>query len=250
MRTPAQRHYERKTAAKAAASGAPGQSLAGASRYELMLAKLAADRRRLKEVQSVERKRDVKLQVLPEYADYVAGALEGGRGAQDDVLATVMVWRIDVGDYAGALDIARYALKHGFTLTDEYTRTLGTVVVEEFAEAALIALKAGPAVDIEQLYQVEELTKEQDMPDEVRAKLYKAIGLSLVEYPGVALPYLYRAVQLNDRVGVKQDITRLEKAQAAAIAAAQTPPAGSGAGGGADGDGTAAAAGGNPDSST
>lgn len=250
MRTPAQRHYERKTAAKTAAAGEPGQSLAGATRYELMLAKMATDRRRLKEVQSVERKRAVKLEVLPEYADYVAGALAGGRGAQDDVLATVMVWRIDVGDYAGALDIAQYALKHGFTLTDEYTRTLPTVVVEEFAEAALIALKAGPGFDVDQLYQVEELTKGQDMPDEVRAKLYKAIGYALDAHPSLALPYLRRAVELHDRVGVKQDITRLEKALALAMKDAQGTSAGDGAGGGADGAGAAAAAAGDPASST
>lgn len=217
MKTPAQRHFERVSAAAAAAAGAPGESLAGASRYELMLAKLATDRRRLKEVQSIERKRLVKLEVLPEYADYVAGALEGGRGAQDDVLVTVMVWRIDVGDYAGALAIAGYALQHRLTLPDQYERTLATVIAEEFAESALIALKAeGGKFDIDQLLQVATLTDAADMPDQVRAKLYKAIGYALQDDPAAALPYLRRAVELDDRVGAKKDIERLEKALKAA----------------------------------
>lgn len=246
MRTPAQRHFARVAAALVAATGEPGQSMAGASRYELMLAKLATDRRRLKEVQSIERKRVVKLEVLPEYADYVAGALEGGRGAQDDVLVTVMVWRIDVGDYAGALLIARYALQHGLTLPDQYERTLATGVAEEFAEAALLALKAEKGFDLDQLYQVADLTDKHDMPDQVRAKLYKAIGYALDAYPTLALPNLRRALELHDKVGVKKDIERLEKALNAAIAAAQSTQAGGNAGGGADGAGAPAAAAGAP----
>jgi hypothetical protein len=231
-------------AALVAATGEPGQSLAGASRYELMLAKLATDRRRLKDVQSIERKRLVKLEVLPEYADYVAGALEGGRGAQDDVLVTVMVWRIDVGDHAGALAIAAYALTHGLTLPDQYERTLATAVAEEFAESALLALKAKQGFQVELLYQVADLTDKHDMPDVVRAKLYKAIGYALDEYPSLALPYLRRALELHDKIGVKQDITRLEKAVNAAIAAAQSTPAGGDASGGTAGAADTAAAGG------
>ncbi|MDY8569877.1 phage terminase small subunit, partial [Escherichia coli] len=34
----------------------------------------------------------------------------------DDILMTVMLWRLDTGDIAGALEIARYALKYGLTM--------------------------------------------------------------------------------------------------------------------------------------
>lgn len=223
MKTPAQRHFERVNASQAAADAGPGESLAGASVYELMLAKLATDRRRLKLLQSVERKKAVKAEVLPEYTDYVDGALAGGRGAQDDVLTTIMVWRIDVGDYAGALAIATYALQHRLTLPDQYERSLGTVIAEEFAEMALITLKAGKQFDVEQLHQVAALTDAADMPDQVRAKLYKAIGYALQADPAAALPHLQRALSLDDRVGVKKDIERLEKALKAG--GDTTPPA-------------------------
>ena len=217
MKSPAQRHFERVSASQTAASAAPGESLAGASRYELMLAKLATDRRRLKSFQSIERKVDVKREVLPEYVDYVAGALEGGRGAQDDVLVTVMVWRIDVGDYAGALEIAVYALQHGLTLPDQYDRTLATVIAEEFAESALIALKVDGKFDVDQLQKVADMTESYDMPDQARAKLYKTLGYSLQSTPAAALPHLRRALALHDRVGVKKDIDRLEKELAEAV---------------------------------
>jgi hypothetical protein len=218
MKSPAQRHFQRVTAEKAAASAAPGESLAGANAYELMLVKLSTDRRRLKSIASIEQKIKVKRdELLPEYVDYVAGALSGGRGAQDDVLTTVMIWRIDAGDFAGGLDIARYAIEHRMTLPDQYDRPLATAIAEEFAEAALAAFKKGDAtkhVSAAQLGEVAQLTASADMHDQVRAKLHKALGY-LAEKSGdgmAALDHLCRALVLDSRAGVKQDIARLEKA--------------------------------------
>ena len=215
MKSPAQRHYERVSAEQAAASAAPGGSLAGASVYELMLAKLASDRRRLKSIQSIERKIEVKrAELLPEYVDYVAGALAGGRGAQDDVLTTVMIWRVDAGDFAGTLDIARYALAHRMTLPDQYDRPLATAIAEEFADAALAEIRKGATFDGAQLDEIAQLTASADMHDQVRAKLHKALGY-IAEQGGdgkAALEHLCRALELDPRAGVKQDIARLEKA--------------------------------------
>lgn len=225
MKSPARRHFERMSAEKAAASAAPGESLAGASAYELMLVKLHADRQRLKRIASIEKKIELKRdELLPEYVEYVAGALSGGRGAQDDVLTTVMIWRVDAGDLAGALDIARYALAHRMTLPDQYDRPLATAIAEEFAEAALKAYKAGDDVLTVPLLEVAKLTESHDMHDQVRAKLHKAIAYSIMQELGdgplkgvelnaarVALEHLRRALELDERVGVKQDIARLEK---------------------------------------
>lgn len=217
MKSPAQRHFERVSAARAAASAAPGESLAGASRYELMLAKVNTDRVAIKGLKSVERKVEKKRAILPEYVDYVAGALEGGRGGQDDVLVQVMIWRIDIGDYAGALEIAAYALHHDLKLPDAFERDLATVIAEEFAEAALADMSNEKPGDTLQLRQVEALTARYDMPDQVRAKLFKAIGYSLQASDLVeALAALRRALELNDKAGVKKDIDRLEKQLAAA----------------------------------
>ena len=229
MKSPAQRHYARVMAEKAAASAAPGDSLAGASAYELMLVKLSTDRRRLKSIASIIQKIKVKREeLLPDYVDYVAGALSGGRGAQDDVLTSVMIWRIDVGDFAGALDIARYAIAHRMTLPDQYDRPLATAIAEEFAEAALASFKKGAMfirVNAAQLDEIAKLTESADMHDQVRAKLHKAIGYT-AERDGnttAALEHLRRALELDARAGVKQDIARLEKAgNAAGTAAGRT----------------------------
>jgi len=56
------------------------------------------------------------------------------------------------------------------------------------------------------------LTESEDMPDEVRAKLHKAIGYALNETDKpAALEHLIRALNLHEKVGVKKDIEVLER---------------------------------------
>ena len=59
---------------------------------------------------------------------------------------TVMLWRLDAGDIAGALEIAPYALKYG--LTSDHRRTTPYMLVEEVALAALRLRDAGEPVDL------------------------------------------------------------------------------------------------------
>ncbi|KWO24723.1 terminase endonuclease subunit [Burkholderia ubonensis] len=213
MTNPFRQHFQRTVAAKAA-RGSPASvgGLRDDSAYTLMLAQLDEHRRALKAVESLERKADLKRQFLPAYDAWIAGVLDGAGGAQDDVLMTIMVWRIDVGDYQGALEIGAYALRHGLALPDQYKRSTPCLLVEEFAEAALRANRAGESIQVEPLMDIEQLTAAADMPDEVRAKLHKAIGYGLAAaYPANALEHLRRALQLFANVGVKKDIERLER---------------------------------------
>lgn len=218
LMTPARAHVLRVSAARAAAAAEPGRSMAGATAYELMLMKLASDRHALKGVQSMARRIEIKRRLLPEYGDYVSGVLEAGRGAQDDVLVTVMVWRIDVGHFDAALNIAAYALAHRLTLPEPFERSIACLVAEEFADAALSAFISDSVFDKTHLQRIDELTAQSDMHDQVRAKLYKALGYALeASEPLRALDYLRRAVALNPRVGAKKDIDRLAKAIDASV---------------------------------
>lgn len=214
MPSPAQMHLMRVGAARATAQAAPGARVSeDTSRaHALMRAKLNEDRRRLKAVQSVERKIAVKREILPEYDAYITGVLASGRGVQDEVLGYVLCWRIDVGDFAGALPLARYVLSHHLALPDSFQRTPATLIAEEPAEQALKAYAAGKPFDVSVLRDVMELTAAEDMPDQVRAKLLFALGRHLADAaPGEALAYLRRAVELHDKVGAKKDIEQLER---------------------------------------
>lgn len=213
MATPAERRFAQARAQAAAAAAGPGETLAGGSAYELMLAKLHADRSRLKEIQSVERKIEVKREILPEYRDWVAGVLEGGQGAQDDVLTTVMIWLVDTGDYVSALFIARYVLQHGLTLPDQYERSVATALVDEIAGAALAVQRAGADFDIAILNDLQVLTAEKDMPDQARAKLHKALGMQhkIAGRYADAVREFTRALELHEGAGCKRDLADAEK---------------------------------------
>lgn len=212
MTSPAQRHFNRMSAAAASAKASPIGSLAGSSAYELMLAKLYDDSRRLKEIQSIERKIEVKREILPEYDDWVSGALNGGRGGQDDVLVTVMVWFLDTGNYDDALRIAAYVIAHDLVLPDQYERNVATVVVDEISDAALRAQKDGKAFTLQILKEVDGLTSTIDMPDQARAKLHKALGAEYHRAKELvqAKDHYQVALRLNEKIGVKRLITELE----------------------------------------
>lgn len=228
--SPARAHFQRVSATNRQAADQPA-TRADATAYELMLAKLTEDKRRLHQLQSIERRIEVKRTLLPEYEPWVEGALKGAQGVQDDVLMTVMVWRVDVGDLAGALDIAAYAIEHKLAMPDQYKRSTGCLIAEEFADYAL-RLKDGIDAGVtSMLMAAGSLTAGEDMPDEVRAKLHKAIGYGLDQGGSkhVALEQLQKALALHAKVGVKKDIERLERE----IKNLAAPPAGdAGAGGG------------------
>lgn len=234
MISPAKAHFLRKTAEKEAAqAAASGNQLAGSTGYELMLAKVDADMRRLKDIQSIDRKIEVKRELLPDYDAYIDGAIAGDTGVQDDVLMTAMVWQFDVGNFERGLQIAEYALRHKLALPGKYNRTLGTLVAEEVSDAAKRKLVEKEAVAIaemlEPLLKTDELTKAEDMPDQSRARLYKAIGLvyasglndtdkipesevaDYIHAAETALDYLRQALSKDDKSGVKKDIERIER---------------------------------------
>jgi len=236
MTSPARQHFLRATAALAAAEAEAANPLRHATGYELMLAQLAEHRRALKLIQSIERKADAKRSMLPEYAAWIDGVLQADTGIQDEVLMTLMVWHIDVGDFAAALPLASYAIRHRLVMPDQYQRTTACLIAEEYATMAIKAAEAGQPVDIDALAEVSELVEAEDMPDEVRAKLHKALGYSgltrIPTLPGeqkqparhAALAHLQRALALHEKAGVKKDIERLEREIRNAADAA--PPAG------------------------
>ncbi|SFB12125.1 Phage small terminase subunit [Collimonas sp. OK607] len=223
--SPAQRHKTRILAERAAADAAPG-GITGGSAYEMMLYKLANDRRSLSSIQSMERKIEVKATLLPEYQDWIDGVLSKGQGGQDDVFTALLVWHIDCGEYVRAVDMARYAVAHKLTLPDQFNRDIPTMLLDEFSAAFLKGKLAGdPVGAVAILAQVQQMTEHCDAPDQARAKLLKAIAyamLALLEQDGSELlkasqlpqaeaahQLMERAVQLFPGVGVKPTMERL-----------------------------------------
>lgn len=212
--SPCRAHYEQATAAASQPEQGSEKPLDRntANAYELMLAKLAEDKRRLKDVKSMEKKAEVKAQLLPDYQPWITGVLQSEAGRQDNVLMTVFVWAIDVGNFPLALDIGAYAIEHKLVMPDQYKRDVPCVLAEEIAD---FALKTDAQMLDNMFAAIDRtihLTNDCDMPDEVRAKLHKAHGYSAREhgYLQQAKESLTRALTLHDKVGVKKDIERLD----------------------------------------
>ena len=196
--SPARQHRLRVQAEQAARQGGNVRHATG---YDLMLMQLAEDRR-LKGIQSTVKKAQIKVELLPRYSAWVEGVLAADGTRQDDVVMFVMLWRIDAGDYAGALDAGRHALRHGWVMP----------IGNRNVQTGLAALLAGESFDAGLLLQTLELTDGQDMPDQSRARLHKAIGAVLTETsPASALNHINHALQLDPRCGVKKEKQQLER---------------------------------------
>jgi hypothetical protein len=125
------------------------------------------------------------------------------------------------------LDIADYVLAHELTLPDRFARTTGCLVAEEIATAALKELTVGEAFDREAQLRTAAITRDQDLPDEARAKLSLALGkTTLSEVPDQAAPeqvdqiretlktahdWLTEAIRLHNNCGGKKDLERVER---------------------------------------
>lgn len=211
--SPARAHYQQQMAAAQQPEGSD-QPLdkASANAYELMLVKLAEDKRRLKDIKSVEKKAELKAQLLPDYQPWIDGVLESDTGRQDDVLMTVFVWAIDTGSLQLALAIGDYALEHNLVMPDQYQRDVASVLAEEIADLALKADDDYRLANLSHLWTTIGLTDHHDIHDAIRAKLYKAHGYALraAGDPVAARQHLARALELDARAGVKKDIERLD----------------------------------------
>lgn len=199
--------------------------------------RLTHDLRRLKEIKSIDRKIEAKREMLPEYRAWIEGLLDAdagvGTGLAADVLPTVMVWLIDIGDFNPAIDLAAFVMRHKVDMPSRYQRDAATIIVEEIADAAAKKQNASEAFSLEILERVEDLTAADDIHDEVRAKLIKAIGIEQLraaeDMPADTakaalvrtLASLTEAQRLHDRIGVKDRIKRANKLLVATAAAEQ-----------------------------
>ncbi|HCB1865556.1 TPA: terminase [Citrobacter freundii] len=216
MLTPAQKHFDRVMAERRSNRGT---TTAERTAYEQILFRLRMDKADLSRIQSNAGKAKLKSERLPDYQPWIDGVLAADTGQADEVITTVMIWAADAGDIAQALRIGQYVLRHKIPMPDQYKRTTATVLVEEICDPILAAFKANPAkasVSIDNLNALNGITTHEDMPDQVRAKLFKVMGYTVrlnqdVESQQLARSHLQEAIRLNAKIGVARDIELLDR---------------------------------------
>ncbi|MBY5118933.1 phage terminase small subunit [Enterobacter cloacae] len=218
MLTPAQRHFQKVMAERR--GQADKESDIQRTAHEQILHRLRMDLSRLSGVQSEETKAEMKKSMLPEYEGWIEGTLDGDSGRQDEVITRLMVWAIDCRDYALALRLGRYVVRHGLTLPDNFNRTAATFLTEEMSKPLLTLAAADADADLSAgtavLDEVAEIVADSDMPDVVRAKLCKARALARrgatdITTKAEALALFREALTRNPNAGVKKEIATLAR---------------------------------------
>lgn len=218
MLTPAQRHFQKVMAERRGHSDE--ESDIQRTAHEQILHRLRMDLSRLSGVQSEETKAEMKKSMLPEYEGWIEGTLDGDSGRQDEVITRLMVWAIDCRDYALALRLGRYVVRHGLTLPDNFNRTAATFLTEEVSKPLLTLAAADADADLSSgvavLDEVAEIVADSDMPDVVRAKLCKARALARrgatdITTKAEALALFREALTRNPNAGVKKEIATLAR---------------------------------------
>lgn len=218
MLSPARRHRLQALAAKAAANAENefGGVREDASVYMLQLAELKNDQNLLRNVKSEIERAQYKATLIPKYMPYVEGVLsieERAPDLKDDVVTTIMLWCFDADMFEDGLRIAEFALKHGLSMPDSFSRDTASIVAEEIGNAAKAAYAEGKVFDLSVLKQAISITSDFSMHDQIRAKLYVAIGRVFLqkEIYSQAVEWLKEAIKYNENCGGKQDLQKSER---------------------------------------
>lgn len=213
--TLAQKHFDQSIAAEAATDGIDINAL---TVYQRLYKNLKDDKAILKNIVSISDKIKAKAAMIPNYSDWIKGVIDTGRAADDDqVTPTLLVWMIDTGALDAAMPLAQLAIETQMASTDEYSRTMPEIIIEQMAEQ----ISAGSEISLPNLQTlIDWVTAKADnglhinnMPDQIRAKLLKAAGERAEEQDEVehAIALYEQALAYNERSGVKKRIVALKK---------------------------------------
>ncbi len=223
--TIARTHFLKHQAQAVAKQAEEYGSMQNLNAYEQQLLQLNSDRQRLKNMQSDKLRTEFKAQQLPQYLPYVQGILQVRPNVPDDVVTEMMVWAVDVENFDVALDIAEYVMPANLPLPDRFGRNVASFITEDIADHVLSQLPE-QSIDIINAVYLQVLTRLEtlisrpelpinvkDMPDQVKAKLYLALGRAYAqtEQYELAKTHLQDALLLHEHCGGKTNLKQVLK---------------------------------------
>lgn len=239
MRNFAREHFIKHQTKKAAEDAAEFGEMQQTTLYQEMRMALQGDQGRLKMLKATERKVEMKANLFENYVPYIDGILETRPNVQDDVLATMLVWAVDINNYDYALDIMEYMLQAKINMPDAFERSVATFVYEQVAlkQIDLLSAEEDEPFNLDVLLKLEQLLHQEkkfpenalDMVDQVKARFLVALGRAELKTINGKTPndlalaksakeHLETAIRLDDRCRGKKDrdsanklITDLEK---------------------------------------
>lgn len=189
--------------------------------------RLSSQLDQLENIRGIDLKIAKKREWYQEYLGFIDGSIAVSPALQNDALMHLMVWAIDVGDYANAVKIGQFAVLNNMVLPSKYKRGVAELLTEDCAEAFLADPElAKQSVDL--IQRIIDIGYGQDMVVQARAKIFKAQGMALTDsHPTEALRAFKTALHLNDKAGVKKDIADLERKLKRQVTESTLDPSGS-----------------------
>lgn len=172
--------------------------------YRAFNHKLRADLARLNKIPSKMERKEIKRLSVPEYDEYIQPLLVSGKtGKNNDVFAWVLVWCVDAGLLDQAIKMLAVALDNELTAPRLFTsRKLPEIVVEDIS--VIVGNHQTPEIFKDYLFQLEDLTKQTSLPDYIRSKLYRALGLAVMNQSAHdAAKWFEKSVEYNPKGGAK-----------------------------------------------
>ncbi len=169
-------------------------------RGNLLDVSIAEDLKSLKEIRSIERKKQIKRdQLIPKYKEYVEQLQKDNQS--HPLLTQYLVWLFDAGDIDGALELFSYCHDKELALPERFRRPLGIYVADEVLiwSERMVDMDKTPNPYFNDLFS-EIATCAIDVPDELRAKYCKLAGLielNLNQNFELAIEYFEHALELG-----------------------------------------------------
>lgn len=162
-------------------------------------------------MKSIQERIAKKAEWLPEYEGFIDGCLAVSPAPQNTTLVHLMIWACDVNNFELAVKIAEYVVLNSMVMPEGYSRLTAEFITEQCAEVFIDdeVLAIANASIIERIIG---LGDGEPMVDEVRAKIYRALGDALNQaQPIEALAAYKNALRYNPKAGCKKDLEQLEK---------------------------------------
>ncbi|ENW82709.1 hypothetical protein F909_00980 [Acinetobacter sp. ANC 3929] len=162
-------------------------------------------------MKSIQERIAKKAEWLPEYVGFIDGCLAVSPAPQNTTLVHLMIWACDVNDFELAVKIAEYVVLNDMVMPEGYSRSTAEFITEQCAEVFIddedLAIANASLME-----RIIGLGDGEPMVDEVRAKIYRALGDALSQaQPNEAVSAYKNALRYNPKAGCKKDLEQLEK---------------------------------------
>lgn len=190
-----------------------------------IVAQLEADFKKdiadMKLMPSLHHRAYAKRERFEKYWHYVSGIINRDEAINDSLTRWMLVWAADAKLFDQFLAIAEYMFRFHIPLPEGFTTPLTSFFVdagEEMLMSENEMLKPITATDGEKLNAlIESIEDPRDQPnDDAYANFLKVLGNRVAELNTLAAlkraaAYYEKALMLNSKIGVKQDLSRINR---------------------------------------